>query len=306
VVEHDPCVDIGEQDNLPTNRVTLRAGAFNPPHEAPEFSLRGSDGSEVSLARYRGKVVLLSFGFTYCAAVCPTTLATLAQARSRLGSAADSVQVIFVTVDPERDNAAHMRDYLAAFDPGFIGATGDPDALAAVRQKYGVTAVRHGTGPDYAMAHNNLAVAYEANGDYDNALKEYRESLRLDRSNQYVQKNYSRFVEFRQRNNKRQKGAATAANPAAPATTTAPAGTASQASSQPVAAATTTTANPAPAPATPPEATSTAAPVPAPAPTPAPVPATSTAPPPVQPPAQPPTPPPTPPPASNPPHGGSR
>jgi len=142
----------------------LRAGAFNPPHEAPEFSLRGSDGSEVSLARYRGKVVLLSFGFTYCAAVCPTTLATLAQARSRLGSAADSVQVIFVTVDPERDNAAHMRDYLAAFDPGFIGATGDPDALAAVRQKYGVTAVRHGTGPDYAMAHTSSIFLIDRDG----------------------------------------------------------------------------------------------------------------------------------------------
>ena len=142
----------------------LRAGAFNPPHEAPEFSLRGSDGSEVSLARYRGKVVLLSFGFTYCAAVCPTTLATLAQARARLGAAADSVQVIFVTVDPERDNAAHMRDYLAAFDPGFIGATGTPDALAAVRQKYGVTAVRHGTGPDYAMAHTSSIFLIDRDG----------------------------------------------------------------------------------------------------------------------------------------------
>jgi protein SCO1/2 len=60
----------------------MTAGAFDPPRAAPEFSLRGSDGSEVTLARYRGKVVLLAFGFTHCAAVCPTTLATLAQARS--------------------------------------------------------------------------------------------------------------------------------------------------------------------------------------------------------------------------------
>jgi protein SCO1/2 len=133
----------------------MRAGAFNPPHGAPEFSLRGSDGSDVTLARYRGKVVLVTFGFTYCAAVCPTTLATLAQARSSLGEAADSVQVIFVTVDPARDDAAHMRDYLAAFDRSFIGATGAPDALAAVRQKYGVTAERHGAGADYVMAHTS-------------------------------------------------------------------------------------------------------------------------------------------------------
>jgi protein SCO1/2 len=133
----------------------LRAGVFNPALMAPEFSLRGSDGSNVTLARYRGKVVLMAFGYTNCAAVCPTTLATLAQARSGLGRAADAVQVIYVTVDPERDNAARMRDYLAAFDRSFVGATGTPASLAAVRQKYGVTAVKHGTGRDYVMAHTS-------------------------------------------------------------------------------------------------------------------------------------------------------
>jgi protein SCO1 len=133
----------------------MKAGVFNPPHAAPEFSLRGSDGSDVALARYRGKVVLLTFGFTHCAAVCPTTLATLSQARSALGKAADSVQVIYVTVDPERDSADHMRRYLAAFDPSFIGGTGAPEALASVQAKYGVTAVKEGTGPDYAMAHTS-------------------------------------------------------------------------------------------------------------------------------------------------------
>jgi len=142
----------------------LRAGAFDPPHAAPEFALRGSDGSEVTLARYRGKVVLLTFGFTHCAAVCPTTLATLAQARSGLGEAADSVQVIFVTVDPERDSAAHMREYLAAFDRGFIGATGTPEALAEAREAYGVTATREGTGPDYAMAHTSSIFLIDRTG----------------------------------------------------------------------------------------------------------------------------------------------
>lgn len=142
----------------------MRAGAFDPPHQAPDFSLPGSDGSEVTLARYRGKVVLLTFGFTYCAAVCPTTLATLAQARSKLGKSADSVQVIFVTVDPARDDAVHMRDYLKAFDPGFIGATGTPDALAAVRRKYGVTAVKRGSGSDYAMDHTSSIFLIDRDG----------------------------------------------------------------------------------------------------------------------------------------------
>ena len=133
----------------------LKAGVFTPPYMAPDFALPGSDGSEVTLARYRGKVVLLTFGFTHCAAVCPTTLATLAQARAALGEAAASVQVIYVTVDPARDGAAQMRHYLAAFDPSFIGATGTPAALAAARQKYGVTAVKRGSGRDYVFAHTS-------------------------------------------------------------------------------------------------------------------------------------------------------
>lgn len=142
----------------------MRAGVFSPPHSAPDFALPGSDGSVVTLSRYRGKVVLLEFGFTNCSAVCPTTLATLAQARRQLGKAADSVQVIFVTVDPARDRAAAMRQYLGAFDPTFIGATGTPDALAAARQKYGITAVREGTGPDYAIAHTSSIFLIDRGG----------------------------------------------------------------------------------------------------------------------------------------------
>jgi Tfp pilus assembly protein PilF len=68
--------------------------------------------------------------------------------------------------------------------------------------------------PEDAMAHNNLAVAYEANGDFDNAAKEYREAIRLDKSNQHIQKNYSRFVEFTQRNRKRQQRTTPAGRPA--------------------------------------------------------------------------------------------
>jgi protein SCO1/2 len=133
----------------------LIAGAFSPPHDAPDFTLPGSNGLDVTLSNYRGKVVLLTFGFTNCAAVCPTTLATLAQARKALGKAANEVQVVYVTVDPARDSVARMKSYLAAFDPTFIGATGAPDVLASARQEYGVTAVKQGTGPDYAIAHTS-------------------------------------------------------------------------------------------------------------------------------------------------------
>ena len=73
------------------NDATLKAGVFSPPRKAPDFSLGGSDGSELNLSRYRGKVVVLAFGFTSCVDVCPVTLAVLAQARKKLGAAGKSM-----------------------------------------------------------------------------------------------------------------------------------------------------------------------------------------------------------------------
>lgn len=117
----------------------LKAGVFDPPRQAPEFSLKGSDGADFKLSRYRGKVVALGFGYTFCPDVCPTTLAELAQARKKLGADARDFQVIYVTVDPERDSAARLKTYLSAFDDSFLGATGTPEQLAAVRKAYGIS-----------------------------------------------------------------------------------------------------------------------------------------------------------------------
>ena len=143
----------------------LKAGVFEPPRAAPEFALQGSDGGELKLGRYRGKVVLLSFGYTNCADVCPTTLATLARARKLLGKAADAVQVVYVTVDPERDDAARMKNYLGVFDPAFVGATGKPEALAAVRKNYGIVAVKHPMGDSgYAMEHSSSIFLIDRQG----------------------------------------------------------------------------------------------------------------------------------------------
>lgn len=133
----------------------LKAGVFEPPRPAPGFALAGSDGRELTLARYRGKVVLLSFGFTHCAAVCPTTLATLAQARRALGAAAEAVQVVFVTVDPERDDPARLKAYLAAFDASFVGASGAPAQMAAMRSGYGVVANKVPMSDGYAVDHTS-------------------------------------------------------------------------------------------------------------------------------------------------------
>lgn len=165
---------------------SLKAGAFEPAHPAPELSLRGSDGQELKLARYRGKLVLLVFGFLNCPEVCPTTLATLAEARRALGPQAAAVQVVYVTVDPERDSVAQMRPYLAAFDPSFVGGTGSPEALAAVRKAYGVVAekvVRPGSA--YFMNHSSSVYLIDREGrlrammPYGHAAKDFVHDLQL-------------------------------------------------------------------------------------------------------------------------------
>jgi protein SCO1/2 len=142
----------------------MKAGVFEPARPAPEFSLQGSDGSELKLGRYRGKLVLLSFGFTNCTEVCPTTLATMAQAKKLLGKDAEAVQVIYVTVDPERDDAARMKNYLAVFDPTFVGGTGKPEPLAAMRKSYGIVAVKHPMGDSYVMEHSSSVFLIDRQG----------------------------------------------------------------------------------------------------------------------------------------------
>ena len=134
----------------------LKAGVFNPPREAPDFSVRGSDGAALTLSHYRGKVVVLGFGYTHCPNVCPATLAVLALAQRKLGTLSSQVQVIYLTVDPERDSAERLKQYLTAFDPGFVGGTGSAAQMAAVRLSYGVTAKQMGTGNDYGVAHSSF------------------------------------------------------------------------------------------------------------------------------------------------------
>jgi protein SCO1/2 len=134
----------------------LKAGVFNPAREAPDFSVRGSDGVALTLSQYRGKVVVLGFGYTSCPNVCPVTLAVLAMAYRKLGALASQVQVIYLTVDPERDSAERLKQYLAAFDPTFVGGTGTAAQMASVRKSYGVTAEKVGSGNDYGVAHSSF------------------------------------------------------------------------------------------------------------------------------------------------------
>jgi protein SCO1/2 len=120
----------------------FKAGVFDPPRFAPDFELQGSNGAPLTLSGQRGKVVALEFGFSNCQKVCPVTLANLARVSALLGDEAGNLQVIFVTVDPQRDTPQRLNEYLAMFNPAFLGATGTPAQLEAVDASYGIEAQR--------------------------------------------------------------------------------------------------------------------------------------------------------------------
>ena len=120
----------------------FKAGTLSPVMPAPEIALSGTDGKPFSMARFRGKVVLLAFGFSNCGEVCPITLATLAGARRKLAADATNVQVVYVTVDPERDDAAQMRKFLGNFDPTFIGGVGTRAEIDAAQKNFGISSTK--------------------------------------------------------------------------------------------------------------------------------------------------------------------
>jgi len=164
---------------------SLKAGVFSPPHPAPDFTLAGSDGAPLTLSRYRGKVVALAFGFSHCADVCPVTLATLAQARKALGAQGRDFQVVYVTVDPARDDAARMKSWLAAFDPGFVGGTGSQQALDAVDRLYGVSVNKIVGAGGYSFGHSSSVYLIDRDGrlrammPYGHGAEDYVHDVRL-------------------------------------------------------------------------------------------------------------------------------
>lgn len=142
----------------------LIAGTFDPPRPAPDFELQHSNGGSLRLSDHRGKVILLGFGFTSCPDVCPTTLATLAQAHRQLGDQAGQLQVIYITVDPQTDTTAQMKKYLATFNPTFIGGTGAETQLSAIRKEYGILAQKKSVGTKYTYSHSSYVYLIDRGG----------------------------------------------------------------------------------------------------------------------------------------------
>jgi protein SCO1 len=112
-------------------------------HPDADFRLTDFNGKPRSLEDFRGKVVLLFFGYTHCPEVCPTTLSDLARAMQKLGQDAKRVQVLFVTLDPERDTPQVLKKFVPYFDPSFLGLYGDAQATAQAAKAFGVNYHKH-------------------------------------------------------------------------------------------------------------------------------------------------------------------
>ena len=130
------------------------------------FTLEDPDGRTRTLADFRGKAVVVFFGYTQCPDVCPATLATLAEAMKQLGSDADRVQVLFITVDPDRDTADLLSKYVPSFDPRFLGLRGDADATARTAKEFKVLyqKVPGPTPGSYTMDHSAGSYVFDPKG----------------------------------------------------------------------------------------------------------------------------------------------
>lgn len=133
---------------------------------AANFTLTGPSGKEVSLTDFQDKIVLLYFGYTFCPDICPATLQELKTATNELGAKADQVQILMITVDPERDTPEVLKTYLAHFNPSFIGLSGTAEEVQAATAAMGIFYELHeGTAASgYLVDHTASVQVIDQNG----------------------------------------------------------------------------------------------------------------------------------------------
>jgi protein SCO1 len=133
---------------------------------AKAFALTDHTGQRRTLQDYAGKVVTVFFGFTQCPDVCPSSLATMSDVMKALGADAERMQVLFITVDPERDTPELLAHYVPAFDPRFVGLVGTPEETAAVAKEFRVFYAKSGdvSGPNYSIDHTAGTYVFDPQG----------------------------------------------------------------------------------------------------------------------------------------------
>ncbi|HEX5344290.1 MAG TPA: SCO family protein [Duganella sp.] len=137
----------------------------------PDYQLSYSDGKPASLRDFKGKYVMLFFGFTQCPDVCPTTLARATEIKRLLGADGDKLQVVFVTVDPERDTGTLLAEYMRAFDPTFVAVRGNAEQTAKAAKDFKIFYRKVPSGSSYTMDHTALTYIFDANGKIRLAVK---------------------------------------------------------------------------------------------------------------------------------------
>ena len=130
------------------------------------FRLTDQNGGTVTEQDFKGAPFLVFFGFTHCPEVCPTTLFEVSEILRKLGPDAARVRVAFITIDPERDTPAALKDYLSSFDPRMLGLTGDPAAIAAVAKAYRVYYKKVPLEQDYTMDHTAIVYLMDKDGHF--------------------------------------------------------------------------------------------------------------------------------------------
>ncbi len=131
------------------------------------FRLVDQNGRTVTEDDFKGRPLLVFFGYTHCPDVCPTTLFDISEMLGKLGPDAERVGALFITVDPERDTPEQLKDYLSSFNPRLTGLTGDPAAIEAVAREYRVYAKKVPTGNgEYAMDHTALTYLMNKDGRF--------------------------------------------------------------------------------------------------------------------------------------------
>ena len=133
---------------------------------AKDFALTDHAGAKRTLADYRGKVVTVFFGFTQCPDICPSALSTMSEVMKALGPDADRVQVLFITVDPERDTQELLANYVPAFDARFVGLFGSLEETEAVAKEFRIFYAKSGdtNGPNYSVDHSAGTYVFDPEG----------------------------------------------------------------------------------------------------------------------------------------------
>ena len=128
------------------------------------FKLKDTDGDVRMLSSYRGMMPMVFFGFTQCPAICPTALARAVKIKKLMGKDGDRLQVIFITLDPERDTPAVLDAYVKTFDPSFVALYGTLEETAATAKEFGVFYEKVPSGSTYTLSHTATSYVYDSRG----------------------------------------------------------------------------------------------------------------------------------------------